>query len=63
MKEMDGVDFGPLSDGLRQVGKADQQQQDEGYGGKQRVEGQGAGEERKIVFISRLERAAEKAGG
>jgi hypothetical protein len=45
------------------MGEADQQQQDEGHCGKQRVKGQRAGEERKIVFISRLERTADKAGG
>jgi hypothetical protein len=52
-----------LSDRLRQVGEADQQQENEGYGSQQRVEGQGAGEKRYVVFISRLQNAAEKAGG
>jgi hypothetical protein len=63
MKEMDGVDLGALGDRLSQMGQADQQQKDEGDGCQQRVEGQGAGEERDIVFICCLQRTAEKTGG
>ena len=63
MEEMDGIDFGALGYRLSQMGQADQQQQNERDGGEQRVEGQRAGEERDIVFISCLERTAEKAGG
>jgi len=40
------------------VGEPDQQQQDERDGSQQGVEGQGTGEERDVVFISSLERAA-----
>jgi hypothetical protein len=45
------------------MGQADQQQQNKRDGGEQRVEGQRAGKERDIVFISSLERPADKAGG
>jgi hypothetical protein len=45
------------------VGEPDQQQQDEGNGGQQRVERQRTGEERNVVFIGGLERAAKEAGG
>jgi hypothetical protein len=63
MEEVNGIDFGALGDRLGQMGQADQQQQNERNSGEQRVEGQRAGEERNIVFISCLERAAEKTGG
>jgi transposase-like protein len=45
------------------VGQPDQQQQDEWHRGEQRVEGQGAGQERDVVFVSRLKSAGEEAGG
>jgi transposase-like protein len=45
------------------VGQADQHQQNEWHRGEQRVEGQGAGEERDVVFVSRLKRAGEEASG
>jgi hypothetical protein len=48
---------------LGQVGQADQHQQDERHRGKQRIEGQRAGQERDVVFVSRLEGAGEETGG
>jgi hypothetical protein len=45
------------------VGQADQHQQDEWHRGEQRVEGQRAGEERNVVFVSRLKSAGEETGG
>jgi len=48
---------------LSEVGQADQQQQNEGNRRQQRVERQGAGEKRDVVFISGLQGAAKKAGG
>jgi hypothetical protein len=45
------------------VGEADQHQQDERHRGKQRVERQRAGEERDVVFVSRLEGAGEETSG
>ena len=63
MKEKDGVDRWPMGNRLGQVGQADQQQQDKWYRGEQRVERQGAGEERDVVFVSRLQSAGEEAGG
>jgi hypothetical protein len=63
MEQEEGIDLGPLSNCLRQVGQADQQQQDEGHRCQQRVEGQGTCEERNVVFVGRLQRAANEAGG
>jgi hypothetical protein len=48
---------------LRQVGQADQQEQHERDGREERVEGQRAREERQVVFVGGLQRAAEEAGG
>jgi transposase-like protein len=45
------------------MGEADQHQQDERNRGEQRVEGQRAGEKRKVVFVGGLQGAPEKAGG
>jgi hypothetical protein len=45
------------------VGQADQHQEDERNRSEQRIKGQGAGEERDIVFVGRLQGAGEKAGG
>jgi hypothetical protein len=45
------------------MGQADQQQQDERNRRQQRVKGQSTCEKRDIVFISRLEGAADEAGG
>jgi hypothetical protein len=45
------------------MGEADQHEQDERYRGEQRVEGQRAGQERDVVFISRLEGAGEETSG
>ena len=63
VKQVNGVGFGLVGDGLGQMGQADQQQEDEGDRGQQRIEGERAGQKRKIVFISGLQRPAEKAGG
>jgi hypothetical protein len=52
-----------VGDRLGQVGEADQHQQDERHRGKQRVERQRAGEERDVVFVSRLEGAGEETSG
>jgi hypothetical protein len=45
------------------MGQADQQQQDERNCRQQRVKRQSTCEKWNIVFISRLERAADEAGG
>jgi hypothetical protein len=45
------------------MGQADQQQQNEGNRCEKRVERQSTCEKRDIVFISRLQRAADEAGG
>jgi hypothetical protein len=45
------------------VGETDQHQQHEWHRGKQCVERQGAGEERDVVFVSRLKGAGEETGG
>jgi hypothetical protein len=63
VEQEDGVDGRTLRHGLRQVGQADQQQQNKGYGGEQRVKGECAGEERYVVFIRRLEGPANETGG
>jgi hypothetical protein len=63
VKQVNGVDFGFVSDCLRQVGQSDQEQEDEGNRGQQRVEGQSAGKKRDVVFISGLQDTAEEAGG
>src|SRR3954454_15380308 len=63
MEQEDGVDGGPLRHRLGDVGQADQQQQNKGNSGEQRVEGERAGEERYVVFIRRLEGPANETGG
>ena len=63
MEQRQRVDLGAVGDRLGQMGESDQQQQDERNGGQQGVEGQSTGEERDVVFISGLERAAKEAGG
>jgi hypothetical protein len=63
VKEKNGVDRRPMGDRLGQVSQADQHQQDEWHCCQQRVEGQGAGEERDVVFVSRLKSAGEETGG
>jgi hypothetical protein len=45
------------------VGQSDQQQEDKGNRGQQRVEGQSAGKKWDVVFISGLQDTAEEAGG
>jgi hypothetical protein len=45
------------------VSEADQQQQEERHRRQQRVEGQGTCEERNVVFVGGLQRAANEAGG
>jgi hypothetical protein len=52
-----------LSDGLHQMGQADQHQQDERQRRQQSVKGQGAGEKWDVVFVGRLKRTSQKAGG
>jgi hypothetical protein len=44
------------------VGQADQHQENKRHRGEQCVEGQGAGEERDVVFVSRLKRAGQETG-
>jgi hypothetical protein len=63
VEQVDGVEFRRLSYGLRKVGQSDQQQKNEGNRRQQRVEGQGAGKKRNVVFISGLEGPAQEAGG
>jgi hypothetical protein len=63
VKEQDGIDRRPVGDRLGQVSEADQHQQDERDRGKQRVKRQRTGEERDVVFVSRLEGAGEETGG
>ena len=50
-----------VGDSLGQVGKPDQHEENEGHCGKQRVEGQRAGQEWDVVFVSRLERPSQEA--
>ena len=54
MQQRDAIDLGPVGEGLRQVRESDQQQENERDRRQQRVERQGAGEKRDIVFISGL---------
>jgi len=63
VKEQNRVDRWPMGNCLGQVSKTDQHQQDERHRGEQRVEGQSAGEERDVVFVSRLKSAGEETGG
>jgi hypothetical protein len=63
MEQAEGIGFGPWGNGLCQVGQPNQQQQDERHRRQQRVEGQGTCEERNVVFVGRLQRAANEAGG
>jgi hypothetical protein len=62
-KEKDDVDRWPMGNRLGQVGQADQHQEDKRHRGEQCVESQGAGEERDVVFVSRLKGAGEKTSG
>jgi hypothetical protein len=43
VKQVNGVGFGLVGDGLGQMGQADQQQEDKRYCRQQRIEGEGAG--------------------
>jgi hypothetical protein len=63
MEERERVDIRPLGEGLEQMGEPDKQEQYEWDRGKQRVEGQSAGEERYVVFVGGLECAAKETGG
>ena len=63
MEQGEGIGLGPLGHCLCKVGQADQQQQDKRHRRQQRVEGQGTCEERKVVFVGRLQCAAKEAGG
>jgi hypothetical protein len=63
MKEVEGIDFGTLGHGLGKVGQPDQQQQNKRDRCQQRVEGQGTCEKGDVVFVSRLQRATDEAGG
>ena len=63
VEEQHRIDRRPVGDRLRQVGETDQHQQNERHRCKQRVERQRAGEERDVVFVSRLEGAGEETGG
>jgi hypothetical protein len=63
MEQREGIDLGPLDNCLRQVRQTDQQQQNERNRCQQRVERQGTCEERNVVFVGRLQRAANEAGG
>jgi hypothetical protein len=63
VEEANGVYRGPVGDRLNQMGQADQDQEYERDRGEQRVEGQGAGQERNVVFVCRLQGTGEKTGG
>jgi hypothetical protein len=63
VKEVDSVNFGALGDGLRQVSEANQQQENEGHRSQQRIERQGTSEKWNIIFVGRLQRPANEAGG
>ena len=63
LKEQHGVDRWPMGNRLGQVGQADQHQEDKWHRGEQCVKGQGTGEERDVVFVSRLKSAGEETGG
>jgi hypothetical protein len=63
VEQVESIDLGALGNSLRQVSQADQQQQNERNRCQQRVEGQGTCEERNVVFVGRLQRAANEAGG
>jgi hypothetical protein len=55
-----GVERRPGRQGLGQVGEPDQQQEEKGYGGEQRVERERARQERNVVFVGGLQGAEEK---
>jgi hypothetical protein len=63
VEQLERIELRPVGDSLGHVSKADQQEQDEGDGSEQRVEGQGTGEKRNVVFVGRLQRAADEPGG
>jgi hypothetical protein len=63
MEEQDSVDRWAVGNSLSQVRKPDQHQKYEGHRGQQGVERQRTGQEGNVVFVSRLQRAREKAGG
>jgi hypothetical protein len=63
VEQIHGIHFRLVGYRLGEVGKPDQQQQNERNGRQQCVECQGAGEEGNIVFISGLEGTAQEAGG
>jgi hypothetical protein len=63
VKQVYGVHFGFVGDCLCQVGQSDQQQEDKGNRGQQRVESQSAGKKWNVVFISGLQGTTEEAGG
>jgi hypothetical protein len=63
VKEVESVDFGALGDSLRQVGEANQQQQNERDRCQQRIERQGTSKEGDVVFVGRLQGPANEAGG
>jgi hypothetical protein len=63
VKQRRRVDGRAARDGLRGVGQADEDQEDERNRGQQRVEGERTGQEGNVVLVSGLEGAAKEAGG
>jgi len=63
MEKKNGVDRRRVGDSLRQVRQTDQHQQNERQRGQESVKCQGAGEKWDVVFVSRLKRPSQKAGG
>jgi hypothetical protein len=60
-QQLVNVDPGRGALELGQVGEGDQQQEDEGNRGQQRVEGERAGQERDVVLVGGLEGAADES--
>lgn len=68
MKELVGIDRPGLERGarrerLRQMSQPDQQQQEEGNRGEERVERERARQKGDVVLVGGLQGAAEEAGG
>lgn len=61
MKELGEVHPGGADRGIEEGPEGGEQDQEQRYGGDQRIEGQGAGQEGNVGLIGRLEDPAGKA--
>ena len=63
LEEQDRIDRRALGHRLRQMCESDQHEEDERHRRQQRIERQGAGQERDVVFVSGLKSTGKKTGG